>query len=194
MGASREPRASQAMAANLGHEPAAAVLDFAVAQILRDEGALDALPAVLERLVAGFGLRAAVALQPSPGRPAAMLAAHPQDAPEPALLARIGALSMGRRGTDASAPVQLALDDPAGGSALVAYSARSGGRWLCALALIGDQPEGAGEGPAPVPDPGVGGGGPDAARGRRGPAAQPAAAGAAQVRRGPEPLPGHRVA
>jgi signal transduction histidine kinase len=127
--------------ANLGHEPAAALLDFAVAQILRDEGALDALPGVLERLVTGFGLRAAVALQPSPGRPAAMLAAYPQDAAEPALLARIGALSMGRRGTDASAPVQLALDDPAGGSALVAYSARSGGRWLCALALIGDKPE-----------------------------------------------------
>src|SRR5512146_3067681 len=42
---------------------AAAVLDFAVGQILRDDTALGALPAVLERLVSTFGLRAAVAVQ-----------------------------------------------------------------------------------------------------------------------------------
>ena len=38
---------------------AAAVLDFAVAQILGDDAALGALPAVLDRMVAAFGLRAA---------------------------------------------------------------------------------------------------------------------------------------
>ena len=56
---------------------AAAVLDFAVARILRDDTALGALPAVLERLVAAFGLRAALAFQPSAGQPATVLAAHP---------------------------------------------------------------------------------------------------------------------
>ena len=67
---------------------AAAVLDFAVAQILRDDTALGALPAVLERLVAAFGLRAALAFQPSAGQPATVLAAHPADAADPALLAK----------------------------------------------------------------------------------------------------------
>ena len=43
---------------------AAAVLDFAVAKILGDDAALGALPAVLDRMVAAFGLRAALAFQP----------------------------------------------------------------------------------------------------------------------------------
>jgi hypothetical protein len=41
------------------------VLDFAVAQILRDDTALGARPVVLARMVATFGLRAALAFQPS---------------------------------------------------------------------------------------------------------------------------------
>ena len=53
-------------------------------------------------------------------------------------MARIGALSVARRDADTIEPVQLALDGPEGGSALVAYSAPTGGRCLCALALIGD--------------------------------------------------------
>src|SRR5438105_9593703 len=48
---------------------AAAVLDFAVAQILGDDTALGALPAVLARMVDAFGLRAALAFQPSGGQP-----------------------------------------------------------------------------------------------------------------------------
>src|SRR6266481_4977030 len=47
---------------------AAAVLDFAAAQILRDDTALGALPAVLDRMVAAFGLRAAVVFRPSAGQ------------------------------------------------------------------------------------------------------------------------------
>jgi hypothetical protein len=43
---------------------AAAVLDFAVTQILGDDTALGALPAVLARMVAAFGMRAALAFQP----------------------------------------------------------------------------------------------------------------------------------
>src|SRR6266702_4760693 len=80
---------------------AAAVLDFAVAQILRDDTALGALPTVLARLVAAFGLRAALAFQPSVqgGQPPAVLAMHPPRAVDQALLARIGALTLAQRTT-----------------------------------------------------------------------------------------------
>src|SRR5579862_2444945 len=79
---------------------AAAVLDFAVGQILRDDTALGALPAVLARLVDAFGLRAALAFQPTvasqpraagqPAQPPAVLAVYPRDSVDEALLARIG--------------------------------------------------------------------------------------------------------
>jgi PAS domain S-box-containing protein len=97
---------------------AAAVLDFAVAQILRDDTAPGALPAVLERLVEAFGLRAALAFQQPADQPpdgeasggqasggdasggdasgaeaVTLLAEHPAGAAEPALLARLGALA-----------------------------------------------------------------------------------------------------
>jgi signal transduction histidine kinase len=126
---------------------AAAVLDFAVAQILRGD-ALGALPAVLARLVAEFGLRAALAFQPVGGQPATVLAAHPSGAADPALLARIGAQSLVQRDVAAAdrGPVLLAVEaehdraDPGGqaGSALLAYSAPVDGQCLCALALIGE--------------------------------------------------------
>jgi signal transduction histidine kinase len=138
MSASRGSKSDQALAASRAREPAAAILDFAVARILWDDSAPGALPAVLERLVTGFGLRAALAFQPSAGHSAAILSAYPRNAADPALMARIGALSVAHRGTEAIAPVQLALGGPDGGSALVAYSAPTGGRCLCALALIGD--------------------------------------------------------
>ena len=116
MGTSRESRSGPALAANRGRETPAAVLDFAVAQILRDDNGLGALPAVLERMVTGFGLRAAWAFQPSAGQAAAVLAAYPDQAADPALLARIGALSAARRDTDSAiAPVQLTLEGPARG-------------------------------------------------------------------------------
>jgi signal transduction histidine kinase len=105
---------------------AAAVLDFAVGQILRDDTALGALPAVLERLVSAFGLRAAVAFQPAAagaGQPAsqpAALAMYPRGSVDAPLLARIGTLTTGSPG------VLLARSDPVGG------------QYLCALALIGD--------------------------------------------------------
>jgi signal transduction histidine kinase len=124
-------------AANRGRESAAAVLDFAITELLSGDGEPGTLPAVLERLVAAFGLRAALAFQPSAGNAPAVLAVHPDGTPDPDLLARIGALSAGRRETDTIEPVQLALAD---GSALVAYAAPADGRFLCALALIGDGP------------------------------------------------------
>ena len=70
MGTSRESRSGPAPAADRGRQTPAAVLDFAVAQILRGDNALGALPAVLERMVTGFGLRAAWAFRPSAGQPA----------------------------------------------------------------------------------------------------------------------------
>src|SRR5581483_5130478 len=97
---------------------AAAVLDFAVGQILRDDTALGALPAVLGRLVDAFGLRAAVAFQP--GEQPTVLAVSPGASVDEALLARIGTLTTGARGM------------------LLARSVPVGGQCLCALALIGD--------------------------------------------------------
>jgi PAS domain S-box-containing protein len=130
---------------------AAAVLDFAVAQILRDDTALGALPAVLARLASLSGVRAAVAFQPAGGQqtggqpvggqPSSVLAMHPPGAVEPGLLTRIGALTLTQRDADATpvAPVQVMVDsDGPATSALLAYSAPVDGQCLCALALIGD--------------------------------------------------------
>ena len=126
---------------------AAAVLDFAVAQIMRDDTALGALPAVLARLVTISGVRAAVAFQPSPGQPssgqaATVLAMDPPGAVNPALLAKIGALTLPQRDADPGSeavPVQVTVEsDGEAVSALLAYSMPVGGQCLCALALIGD--------------------------------------------------------
>src|SRR5580692_2611140 len=76
---------------------ATAILDFAIAKILRDDLALGALPAVLAQLVTIPGIRAAVAFQPSAGQPAAVLAMDPHGAVAPALLAKIGALTLLQR-------------------------------------------------------------------------------------------------
>jgi PAS domain S-box-containing protein len=120
-----------------------AILDFAVAKILRDDMALGALPAVLARLVTISGVRAAVAFQPSAGPTAAVLAMDPHGAVAPALLAKIGALTLLQRDagpTADTAAVQVTTVESEGltVSALLAYSAPVGGRCLCALALIGD--------------------------------------------------------
>jgi signal transduction histidine kinase len=119
------------------------VLDFAVAQILGDDTALGALPAVLARLTAAFGLRAALAFQPAArlatGQLPAVLAMHPAGAVDQALLARIGALTMTQRGrADTPAgPLPVDLGGEAA-SALLVYSVPVGGQCLSALALIGD--------------------------------------------------------
>ena len=115
------------------------MLDFAVGQILRDDTALGALPAVLARLVSISGVRAALAFQPSAAQPATVLAMHPHGAVDPALLAKIGALTLTQRDPGATTGVQVTVES--GGvttRALLAYSAPVGGQCLCALALIGD--------------------------------------------------------
>jgi PAS domain S-box-containing protein len=128
---------------------AATVLDFAVGQIMRDDTALGALPAVLERLVSTFGLRAALAFQPpahmtaqppsqltaqrTAGQRPAVLAMHPPGSVDQALLAKI---AQAQRDTQAG-PLKVTLDGQPT-SVLVAHSASVGGQCLCALALIGD--------------------------------------------------------
>jgi PAS domain S-box-containing protein len=115
------------------------VLDFAGRQILRDDTALGALPAVLARFVTIPGVRAALAFRPSAGQPATVLAMHPRGSVDPALLAKIGALTLTQRDAAAGNPVQVTVDsDGAAVSALLAYSMPVGGQCLCALALIGD--------------------------------------------------------
>jgi PAS domain S-box-containing protein len=122
---------------------ATAVLDFAAAQLLGDDTPFGVLPAVLERLAGGFGLRAALAFQPDPGQLPTVLAAYPADAADPALLARIGALSLAQR--TGTGPVQLTVEPGPGSPGpathlLLAYSAPVGGQCLCALALVADAP------------------------------------------------------
>jgi signal transduction histidine kinase len=95
-----------------------------------------ALPAVLDRMVAAFGLRAALAFQPAGGKDPAVLAVHPPGAADQALLARIGVLSMAQRDS-APGPLAVTLDGRPG-SVLMARSVPVAGQCLCALALIGD--------------------------------------------------------
>jgi len=118
---------------------AAAVLDFAVAQILGDDTALGALPTVLARMVEAFGLRAALAFQPSAGQDPAVLAVHPRGAVDQTLLARIGVVTAAQRGEGAESPLVVTLDGQPG-SVLLARSVPVDGQCLCALALIGRTP------------------------------------------------------
>jgi signal transduction histidine kinase len=120
------------------------LLEFAVAHLLGDDTALGALPAVLERFAATFGIRGVLAFQPSAGQPATVLAAYPASAADPSLLARIGALSLAQRDPAArrGGSVDLAAEDSPDAEAaslLLAYSVPVGGQCLCALALLGDQ-------------------------------------------------------
>ena len=128
MGAPRA-RANPDIASDIAPETAerngvAALLDFAITEVLRENSAADALPAVLARLAGAFGARAVLAFQPSP---VTVLAAHPGSFDDPALLAIIDRLP----------PAADTIRVP--GGALVAYSAPVAGQCLCALALIGDE-------------------------------------------------------
>ena len=98
----------------------ATVVEFAVEQILQND-TLDALPAVLERLVTAFSGRCALAFQPGIGPPEALqpkagqpgagpppvvLAAHPASAAnDQALLSQVGALTSAPNDTLTPAPI-----------------------------------------------------------------------------------------
>ena len=117
----------------------AALLDFAVTQISGERPLARTLPRVLERIVAAFGLRAAIAFRPGADPPATLLAAHPADAGEPGLLARLGWLP---ELPDSTGPAPVRLPVQLGGRAcraLVVYAPPAGGQCLCAVALVGDE-------------------------------------------------------
>src|SRR6266567_8088548 len=68
------------------------LVEFTVGQVLRDDGGVGALPAILAALTALFGCRAALALQQGAGGELVILAAHPgQAAADRALLGQVGA-------------------------------------------------------------------------------------------------------
>jgi PAS domain S-box-containing protein len=140
MGVSRSRRA-QDLAANRQSRAAApaTVVEFAIEQILRND-TLDALPAVLARLVTAFSGRCALAFQPRTGQPPVVLAAHPDSAAaDEVLLSRVGALYPAPGGAADSGSLLVPLKSGGPGmSALLAYSAPAGGQCLCALALVGD--------------------------------------------------------
>jgi signal transduction histidine kinase len=120
-------------------ESGAVAVDFAVAQLLREDPPLGMLPAVLARLVSLSGVRAALAFRPSASQTAAVLGMYPADAVDPVLIAKLGAVTLTQRHAVAGGPpVQLRLPGDLG-SALLAYSAPVGGQCLCAVALIGDE-------------------------------------------------------
>ena len=117
----------------------AALLDFAVTQISGERPPARTLPRVLERIVAAYGLRAAIAFRPGADPPATLLAAHPADAGEPGLLARLGWLP---ELPDSTAPAPVRLPVRLGGHAcraLVVYAPLAGGKCLCAVALVVDE-------------------------------------------------------
>src|ERR1700733_6855602 len=93
----------------------AALLDFAVTQISGERPLARTLPRVLERIVAAFGLRAAIAFRPGADPPATLLAAHPADAGEPGLLARLGWLP---GLPDSTGPAPVRPPGPLGGRGL----------------------------------------------------------------------------
>ena len=116
---------------------AAALLDFAITQVLRENPAAEAIPSVLARLAATFDLHAVLAFQPSAGQ-AAVLAVHPGSTDAAALLALIGRLPPADEAIRASVQLPVTIGGQAV-SVLVAYSAPIQGQCLCALALIGDE-------------------------------------------------------
>ena len=121
------------------------LVDFAVGQVLREETAADALPAILGGLAVLFGCRAAYAFAQDAGQEPVVLAAHPRRAAaDQAMRAEICALSADYGDVPAQGgffQAALTSGDRPGRqpmSVLLAYSAPAAGRCLCAVALVGD--------------------------------------------------------
>jgi len=120
------------------------LLDFAVGQVLREHGTVDALPKILARLTAIFDCRAAIAFQQDADQKLIVLAAHPRRAgSDRALRAEISGLSaargdVGAEGAVSQAPL-TAIDRPGSErmTVLLAFSPPDAGHCLCAVALIG---------------------------------------------------------
>ena len=120
------------------------LVEFAVGEVLREDSAVDALPAILGRLTAIFGCRSALALQHDADRDLVVVAAHPrQEGENQALCAEICALSAahGQAGNGGYFQATLTAGRRPDGeplSVLMAYSPPDGGRCLCAIAVIGN--------------------------------------------------------
>jgi PAS domain S-box-containing protein len=121
------------------------LVELAVGEVLREEAAADALPAILELLNALFGCRAAIAFSEDARGELVVLAAYPAEAgTDQALYAEIRAHSARHR--DAAATGGYFLDTLASGGGqagqppglMMAYSAPDAGRRRCAVALVGD--------------------------------------------------------
>ena len=124
MGVSRSGRPRSGREASEPAAAPAAVVEFAIEQVLRND-TLDALPAVLARLVTAFSGRCALAFQPRTGQPPVVLAAHPDSAAaDEVLLSRVGALNPAPGGAADSGSLLVPLKSGGPGtSALLAYSA-----------------------------------------------------------------------
>jgi len=130
------------LATTASRPPASPVdlVEFTVGQVLRDDGGVGALPAILGALTALFGCRAALALQQGAGGELVILAAHPgQAAADRALLGQISAL-LAAHGELAAEGGHLEASLTSRGRAVslrLAYAAPAAGRFLCAVALVG---------------------------------------------------------
>ncbi len=119
------------------------LVEYAIGQLLGDNDAADALPAVLERVGAALGCRATLAVQQTPARQLIVLAAHPPAAAGDAELmdelSEISAARSGQAHQGRSFQERLNWGLPGGPplSVLMAYSAPEA-HCLCAIALIGN--------------------------------------------------------
>jgi PAS domain S-box-containing protein len=120
----------------------AAVVEFAVGQLLGSDTSFGALPAVLEKLADTFHGTAALALQHTAGRLMVSLAAHPADAAaDQELIALINELCAAHpKAAQAvfQAPLEPSRRTGQRRSVLVAHSVPVAGQCLCAVALVGD--------------------------------------------------------
>jgi PAS domain S-box-containing protein len=151
MGISRANAAAVDLAAAARQVTSVAeLLELAVGQVLREDTAAEALPAILGQLAALFACRAALAFQEDADRKLVLLAAHPAQAgADEALRSQICGLAAEHREVrnaasgDFQAPLTPA-DRPGGGpgrepgSVLMAFSAPDSGRCLCVVVLVGD--------------------------------------------------------
>ncbi len=153
MGASlRASRISPAISrsATAGHAPAspAGLVGLAVSRMLRDgavtgpgqDAGASALPAVLGELADLFGCPAAVAFRQDAGEDPVVLAAHPGDAADQALLAQLSTMATdqgGPPGGDGYAEGAVTFGGrPA--SARLAYAGQDAGRSPTSVALLGE--------------------------------------------------------
>ena len=125
----------------------AALVQFAIDQVLRCEADFDGLPSVLERLAGSWDAEAALALALHPGGAPAVLAGYPDEVTSRTMLpaaivalvqAHPAAVAAVRSGGSMQAPLAAGEWSDRPVSALVAWAAAGAGEQRCAVVLIGD--------------------------------------------------------